>query len=167
MFYTDFAEDYEQIFPFHDNVFSFLKNYMGNDKGSLLDIGCATGHYCGKFADLGYSPLGIDLDSEMIKTAKKTYGQAKFDVMNLTEIEKIDETFDLVYSTGNVMAHVDEDNLKSFLKSLKNKMKPGSIWIFQVINWDFILTLNEFDFPVIETNPKNLLENILKSIKMI
>jgi 2-polyprenyl-3-methyl-5-hydroxy-6-metoxy-1,4-benzoquinol methylase len=154
MFYTDFAEDYEKIFPYSDKVYSFLKSYISDTTAEILDIGCATGHYCGKFTSDGLKATGIDLDSQMIETAKHYYADSRFNVLNLTQIAKLNQGFDFVYSTGNVIAHVSPADLNSFLDSLKMKMKQSGIWIFQVINWDYIVTLKEFDFPLIETDSR-------------
>lgn len=157
MFYKNFADDYEKIFPFREITFQFLKSFLTSPEAKIIDIGCATGHYCGRFSKEGYSVSGIDLDAEMIRTARKNYRSSDFSVLNLTDIDSIDGTFDMVYSTGNVLAHVDETCLKLFLSSIKQKMNSTGTWIFQVINWDYILKLKEFDFPVIETETKEFI----------
>ena len=159
MFYSKFSEDYEQIFPFNPKVYSFLKEYLPSNNTNILDIGCASGHYCGRFASEGYKITGIDLDSDMIKTAVKTYPNADFKVVNLTDIAALTSKYSMVYSTGNVMAHVSIEDLKSFLNTIKRKMAIGGIWIFQVINWDYILQLDSFTFPEIETEEKIFLRH--------
>ncbi len=159
MFYSKFSEDYEQIFPFNEKVYSFLKGYLPSNNTNILDIGCATGHYCGKFAADGYKITGIDLDSDMIRTAVNTYLAADFKVLNLTDISSITSKFGMAYSTGNVMAHVSIDDFKDFLTSLKKNMSDGGIWIFQVINWDYILQLDNYTFSEIETKDKIFLRH--------
>ena len=159
MFYSEFSADYEQIFPFNEKVYSFIKSYLPSKDTNLLDIGCATGHYCGRFTADGYKITGIDLDSDMINTAVKTYPNADFEVLNLVDIAFLTEKFGMVYSTGNVMAHVSLEDLKSFLISLKKNMTDGGIWIFQVINWDYILQTDNFTFPEIETEDKIFLRH--------
>jgi len=159
MFYSKFSADYEQIFPFNKKVYSFLKSYLSSNKTKILDIGCATGHYCGKFVSDGYKITGIDLDSDMINTAVQTYPNAVFKVLNLTDIAALIEKYSMVYSTGNVMAHVSIEDLKSFLNILKQKMSDGGIWIFQVINWDYVLQQENFTFPEIETKGKIFLRH--------
>ena len=139
MFYSKFSKDYEQIFPFNKKIYSFLKEYIPSANTAILDIGCASGHYCGKFAAEGYTITGIDLDPDMISTAVNTYPKADFKVLNLTDIALLKAEFGIAYSTGNVMAHVSIDDFRSFLSSLKKNMPAGGIWIFQVINWDYIL----------------------------
>jgi len=154
MFYSKFAADYEQIFPFNKKIYSFLKEYMPSPDTKILDIGCASGHYCGRFAADGYKITGIDLDSDMIYTATRTYPTANFKVLNLTDIAVLTESYNMVYSTGNVMAHVSMNDFKIFLDTLKRKMTDGGIWIFQVINWDYILKQDNFTFSEIETEEK-------------
>lgn len=157
MFYKDFAEDYEQIFPYSVGVYSFLKGYLTRESKNILDIGCATGHYCGRFSSEGYNSHGIDLDSAMISTAAANYKDPKFTVLNLTDLEKLDSSYDFIYSTGNVMAHVPADDFRLFVKSLKHKLINKGIWIFQVINWDYITKLDTFDFPLIETDTRTFI----------
>ena len=159
MFYSKFSEDYEQIFPFNEKVFSFIKEYLPSNNTNILDIGCATGHYCGKFAGDGYKITGIDLDPDMIRTAAGTYPDVNFKVLNLVDIASLNIKFGMVYSTGNVMAHVSIDDFKSFLTSLKKNMSDSGIWIFQVINWDYILQLDSYTFSEIETKEKIFLRH--------
>lgn len=159
MFYSKFSNDYEQIFPFNEKVYTFIKEYLPSANTNILDIGCATGHYCGRFASDGYKITGIDLDQDMIQTAGKSYPNAEFQVLNLTEIASLATKFGMVFSTGNVMAHVSLDNFKSFLSALQRNMSAGGIWIFQVINWDYILQQKNFTFSEIETKEKVFLRH--------
>jgi len=159
MFYSDFADDYEEIFPFRENTYKFISKMIDSGKKDILDIGCGTGHYCGRFAGDGFDACGIDLDREMINTARKKYPEASFSVLNLTDIGALNRKFDLIFSTGNVMAHVNENELQSFLLSLKVMLNDNSLWIFQVINWDYILELKEFSFPVIETEKRSFIRH--------
>ena len=146
MFYSKFSEDYEQIFPFNEKIYFFLKSFLPSANTSILDIGCATGHYCGKFTADGYNISGIDLDQGMIQTAVGKYPGVNFKVLNLVDIASLNTGFGMVYSTGNVMAHISIAEFKIFLSSLKRKMPGGGIWIFQVINWDYILQQNSYTF---------------------
>ena len=159
MFYSKFSKDYEQIFPFNKKIYLFLKEYITFTNTTILDIGCATGHYCGRFAADGYKITGIDLDADMIQTAVETYPNATFKLLNLVDIASLTEKFEMVYSTGNVMAHVSIEDFMNFLISIKKNMTDGGIWIFQVINWDYILQMESFTFPEIETEEKVFLRH--------
>lgn len=157
MFYTDFAQDYEEIFPFRTQTHSFLTSHLKKENAGILDIGCGTGHYCGRFAEDGHNVTGIDLNGAMIDKARQNYPGADFSVVDLKNIQSVNKKFDLIYSTGNVMSHVSYENLERFLLKLRKKLKKDSLWIFQVINWDYILTLKKFTFPVIETDSRKFI----------
>jgi ubiquinone/menaquinone biosynthesis C-methylase UbiE len=43
----------------------------GEHRGSLLDVGCGTGHFTRFFACLGYRALGVDISQAMVRQAKK------------------------------------------------------------------------------------------------
>jgi SAM-dependent methyltransferase len=147
MFYTQFAEDYEKVFPFSQEVFRFLQDQLPPGARAVLDVGCATGHYAGAFAGAGLEAWGIDLDEAMIKSAKAAYPEARFRVRNLIDPGHFPRPFDLVYSTGNVMAHVDEEGLGRFLDHLEGLMSPAGVWFFQVMNWDYFVGPGEYIFP--------------------
>ena len=150
MFYTLFAEDYENIFPLREEVFSFLKGYLPPG-GRVLDLGCGTGGYCGRFAAEGYPAEGVDRDEAMIRTALEAHPAAIFHRLDLVNIATLRGPFNLVFSTGNVMAHVDRRALADFLGILRGLLAPGGVWIFQVINGEFLLARREFTLPLIET----------------
>jgi len=158
MFYSKFAKDYEAIFPFSQGTFDVLESYLPLGKKAqetaILDVGCATGHYCGAFHRRGIEAHGIDLDESMIDSAQKNYPGPEFRVMNLTDIKHLRKSYDLVFSTGNVMAHVDKLSLGKYLVDLQKILKPGGLWIFQVVNWDYILEKKDFIFPIKETPGK-------------
>ena len=154
MFYSEFAEDYEQIFPFKNKVYSFLKENIPSSEGTVLDVGCATGHYCGRFAAEGYRAAGIDLDPEMIAAARERYPGPDFRVLDLVDLGLVTGKYGLIFSIGNVMAHVSLPNFLTFLDSLRQKLAERGVWIFQVINWNYILEKKDFFFPVIETEDR-------------
>jgi len=147
MFYSRFADDYEKVFPFSREVFRFLQDQLPPGARTVLDVGCATGHYAGAFAGDGLEAWGIDLDEAMIESARIRYPEAHFRVKNLIDPGEFPRPFDLVYSTGNVMAHVDEAGLGRFLDHLERLMSPEGVWFFQVMNWDFFIDREEYVFP--------------------
>ncbi len=153
-FYSKFSEYYERVFPFREEVWQFLKGYAGSPGNALLDVGCGPGHYCGRFASEGFSALGIDLDEAMIAEAQQRYPEAKFRCLDMRRVDEAEGQFDCIWSIGNVMAHLPGDELALFLSKIHALLKPGGYWIMQVMNWDALAGLTEYDFPVrtIEAN---------------
>lgn len=161
-FYATFAEYYEAIFPFDATVYALLRRYILPHHHRCLDVGCGTGHYCGRLAADGFEAVGIDLDPAMIAQARRRYPQATFRVLNmldLAELVSTDQTssseralrFDAAFCIGNTAAHLTQAQFAQFLDGLKQVLKPGAPWILQVMNWDYVLGCGTFVFPLIET----------------
>ncbi len=69
---------------------------------SVLDLGCGYGHNCLDFVKRGAKTvLGIDLSDKMLAVAKKESANEKIEYVNMsmTDIDRLDRTFDLIYSS--------------------------------------------------------------------
>jgi len=150
-FYSDFAEHYEAVFPFREVVLRFLRAHLptaegGADRaprrrGRILDLGCGTGHYCGRLAALGHEAIGIDLDPAMIAAATRAYPDATFECLDMIAMDRLPPPFDLIYCIGNVLPHLPSARLPELLAKVTRALAPGGAWIFQTVNWDFVLGL--------------------------
>jgi SAM-dependent methyltransferase len=161
-FYTAFAEHYEAIFPFSEAVYALLRRYILPAYRRCLDVGCGTGHYCGRLAADGFDAAGIDLDAAMVAHARQRYPQVTFHVLDMRDIaelistDRMDSTpgdlrFDAAFCIGNTAAHLTQAQFAQFLDSVRYILKPDAPWILQVMNWDYVLKRESFTFPVIET----------------
>lgn len=100
----------------------------------IMDFGCATGNTTSAFKDFDY--VGIDIDSESIKWAKKKWKKSKnikFIKADITgkkiKIPKFDSI--LFASTGH---HLDDNKLIRILKKLSTYLKPrGKMYYFDTI----------------------------------
>lgn len=147
-FYSKFAASYRMVFPFREAVYRFLRDYSGQAGEAVLDVGCGPGDYCGRFAHDGYRATGIDLDAAMISDAVKSYPEARFHCRNMLELKAVGSGFRCIYSVGNVLAHLPQSDLMAFIETVRDMLDPGGCWIMQVMNWDSLLKLPEYVFPV-------------------
>lgn len=146
-FYSTFADYYEQVFPFRDAVYGFLKEHAGPGGSRVLDAGCGPGHYCGRFASDGFQACGIDLDEAMIRAAKARYPEASFSCLDIRAIASTGSGFSLVWSIGNVLAHLKPDELADCISGIYGMLSPGGRWVMQVMNWEPLLDCKAFRFP--------------------
>ena len=149
-FYSDFAGEYEKIFPLREGTLDFLDRWLPED-GRILDLGCGTGHYCGRLAGTGRDCLGVDLDPGMIIEAEKNYAKASFQILDLRDVRVLrPNSFSGIFCIGNVLPHLPSGELQGFLASVFKLLKPGGHWIFQTVNFDPLLHLDEYCFPDLE-----------------
>lgn len=146
-FYSQFADHYEAVFPFQEETCAFLKSGFPPAGRRILDAGCGTGHYCGRLAAEGYAAVGIDLDPEMIRVARARYAAPEFHCLNMLEVGGLTRPFDAVFCIGNTAAHLTQKEFRRFVAGVRSALAPGGAWIFQVMNWDFILTQATYRLP--------------------
>lgn len=151
-FYSQFAEHYEAVFPFQEETYAFLRSCLPA-AGRVLDVGCGTGHYCGRLAADGREATGIDLDPAMIRVAQDRYPAPAFRCLDMLEVDRLASIFDAAFCIGNTAAHLTRDETRRFLAALGSVLCPGAAWIIQTVNWDFILQRDRFQFP-----PKSMAE---------
>ncbi len=146
-FYSDLVEYYEAIFPYRDEVYAFLKSHMPSDGRRVLDLGCGTGHYCGRLAADGCDTIGLDLDPQMIETARRRYPAAAFQCLSMVDIDRLPPGFDLIFCIGNSAPHITQAEFAEVIARIASLLRPGGIWLFQIVNYDFILTQRSYTFP--------------------
>jgi SAM-dependent methyltransferase len=145
-FYSQLAEYYEAVFPYREEVYAFLKSALPADGRRILDAACGTGHYCGRFAADGVEAVGLDLDSQMIQRARTSYPGATFHCLNMLDTGTLRPPFDLVYCIGNSAPHLTQDEFARFVWQVAWLLRPGGVWIFQVMNWDAVLAKGAYPF---------------------
>jgi len=72
-----------------------------------IDLGCATGCFTIRIADLGIKIKGIDISENCIKYALKKNSNIQFEVGDIENLNVSDEEFDVVVLFG-VMHHFPE-----------------------------------------------------------
>lgn len=145
-FYSALATYYEQIFPLREVTWRFLRRHLPAT-GALLDVGCGTGHSCGRLAEQGHAVVGIDPDGEMIAAGRERYPAVRFAELSMQEVAAVEGAFAGAYCIGNVAAHLGADDWPGFLADLRGRLSPGAPWIVQTVNFDPILQLPRFRFP--------------------
>lgn len=105
----------------------YLRPHVPEQKGELLDVGCATGELLGFLASRfpGLSVTGVDIFDELLQSARRLLPEGEFTNASALDLPvTFREHFDVVTAIG-VMSIFDEEQLARFWESLLSVTKPG------------------------------------------
>jgi len=157
-FYQSISKYYDFIFELGDSQKNFYQSLGIKKDSTILDIGCATGDLSIFLSKQSKNVTGIDLDADMIEIAKQKLIKEKISNVdfNTGDMEKLDisykpNSFDLVFCMGNTLVHLDTiSKIETFFLKVKNILKDNGLFIFQIMNYQKILTENIKALPLIE-----------------
>ena len=134
---NNFINDYDKIYykkNYQRDINLIIKKSKDLRVKKVLDIGCGTGNYTillnKKLSCSRKNILGIDIDKDSIKIAKK-----KGNFFKHVEISKLKLTnFTIVTIMFNVINYIKSlRDLKTFFKNIQNRMGKNSIVFFDCI----------------------------------
>jgi 2-polyprenyl-6-hydroxyphenyl methylase/3-demethylubiquinone-9 3-methyltransferase len=95
----------------------------------VLDVGCGNGFLCGEFLKRDCEVVGVDLSTQGIELARRTYPRGRFELLSADGnfLERLHEPpFDIVVST-EVVEHLYAP--RSWAKGCFEALKPGGRFI--------------------------------------
>lgn len=153
--WNDLAIYYEEFFPFRPQALNFLMDNLRSSQNSItLDIGCGTGSYTAGLNAEGIKTIGIDADNGMIKEAKLQHPDCPFAKLSMENIAKFAQKPDALFSIGNVVSHLTLAKFAEFIKDISTMLPVNGIWLFQIMNWDFIIKQQNYQFPTLTSHDK-------------
>lgn len=122
-------------YPFAKIPFSQLKK---NKNRFLLDVGCGWGRWTISAAQKYYISIGIDKSIKSLIAAKKICDSLNikncfFICCDAKEIPLKNNFFDAIFSFS-FLQHFSENNLKTILKNIYDKLKNGGTFKTQMVN---------------------------------
>jgi len=138
--FFDNMTDAKKVIAFRSSA---LKKFIPEEAVSGADLGCGTGNDSISLALNGLKVTGFDISEKMIEKAKKNplVSENKPDFFNYS-IDKIprifNNGFDIAVSLGNSMALVEKKLIVKSIKRIHDILKPGGIFIMQILNYDLI-----------------------------
>lgn len=155
-FYADISNYYDKIFPISKTTVDFLSDSIGSPPKNVLDVACGTGEYALELEKKGFNLKAIDLDSKMItklkEKAKNTESKVRFLQGNMMTLymDMPDESFDAIYCIGNSLVHLDNSNeIQSFFLDVRKLLGKEGVFVFQIINYDRIISKEVSSLPTI------------------
>ncbi len=114
-----------------------LSNVAGNQL-QILDLGCGPGLYSEQMAEKGHHVSGVDYSWNSINHARESAKKKKLDITYLNEnylkLELEENSFDLVILIFTDFGPLLPDERKQLLETVKKVLKPGGVFIFDVLN---------------------------------
>jgi SAM-dependent methyltransferase len=96
--------------------------------GSLLDAGCGTGRVGRELFRRGVDVVGVDMDVEMLNTARARGPSASWIEGDISAIQ-LGRTFDIVLMAGNVINFVIPESRRQAVENLVRHLRPGGLLI--------------------------------------
>lgn len=91
---------------------------------SVLDAGCGTGRVGRELARRSLDVVGVDIDPEMLDTARRAAPQVDWRLADLATVELL-RTFDLILLAGNVMIFLAPGTEAAVVANLARSLEPG------------------------------------------
>jgi SAM-dependent methyltransferase len=136
-FYSD-ARLYDGLFPGGQSAVDFYRAEADRQGGSVLELGCGTGHKLLPIASDGHPCTGLELSSDMLTEARRKADQRALTVEWVSgDMRDFDvgRTFDLVFVAANSLLHLHEAaDLLSCFRSVRAHLAPGARFVFDVFN---------------------------------
>lgn len=94
----------------------------------VLDAGCGTGRIAIELARRGCQIVGVDLDEEMLKQARKKAPEFAWHQGDLSTIT-LERAFDSIVLAGNVMIYLTPGTEAAVLTNMANHLAPGGLLV--------------------------------------
>lgn len=106
---------------FHLKRYYFAQSYVKNKK--VLDIGCGTGYGDFLLSQYAKEVIGIDISKDAIDFAQEHYKKENlnFYIMDWEEIEKFNETFDVIIAFEFIEHIKEPDKFLNLIKKILNE----------------------------------------------
>jgi len=101
---------------------------------SVVDAGCGTGRVGRELARRGLDVVGVDLDAEMLATARLKAPAVDWRLADLGTVD-LGRSFDAVVMAGNVMIFLAPGSEPAVVRNMARHLKPGGLLIagFQLV----------------------------------
>jgi 2-polyprenyl-3-methyl-5-hydroxy-6-metoxy-1,4-benzoquinol methylase len=119
---------YERREAAGENVHGEADFIMSWEPGSVLDAGCGTGRVGRELARRGVRVAGVDIDPEMLETARRKAPDVLWIRHDVTLVQ-LAERFDAVLMAGNVINFVAPDRRQLAVANMASHVRPSGLFI--------------------------------------
>ena len=120
-----------------ESTVNWILNSVNLEKMNILDLGCGPGLYAELMAEKGHKVTGIDFSINSIEYARKESRKKNLDIeyVNQNYLELCEENrYDLAIMVFTDFGVLIPDARKKLLQNVYRALKPGGIFIFDVLS---------------------------------
>jgi SAM-dependent methyltransferase len=128
--YDEIAEWYEEEFLARQSgdddplgLLRCLRTLLGPGEGICLEIGCGTGIYAAPVRELGWTPVGVDVSTGMLRYATGRLPVARADA------ERLPVRDGSVPAVIAMMVHTDMPGYPAVVREAARVLRPGGIFV--------------------------------------
>ena len=109
-----------------DRIHELIQIYKQSHGNTLLDVACGTGTHMGLLCDR-YDVTGIDINSGMLKVARKKHPDLRFMQGDMREID-VNRQFDVITCLFSAIGYMrTKADLQKAVKSMGRHLLPGGV----------------------------------------
>jgi len=127
-----------------ENVHGEVDFVMRYAPGSVLDAGCGTGRVARELARRGVDVVGVDLDPDMLVTARRRSPDLQWVEADLASVA-LGRTFDVAVAAGNVMILLTPGTEPAVLANIARHLRPDGLLVTGFQLRPGHLTLAQYD----------------------
>ncbi|HUF53041.1 MAG TPA: methyltransferase domain-containing protein [Dehalococcoidia bacterium] len=124
----DYDARYERLAAAGEDVHGEATFVTRFEPGSVLDAGCGTGRVGRELARRGVEVVGVDIDEEMLATARRKAPDVDWRLADLSDVE-LGRAFDAIVMAGNVMIFLQPGTEGAVLANMARHLAPGGVLI--------------------------------------
>lgn len=138
--YDDFYANVYDELVFNKNkndyeIGKWITHTKPTEQSVVLDIGSGTGHHVSSLKAHGYNAIGIDISPSMVKKAKETYPDLKFQVSDVTN-PSIFQAESFTHITCFYFTLYYIQNKRAFFDNCMRWLTPGGFLAVHIVNRD-------------------------------
>jgi SAM-dependent methyltransferase len=126
--YASVAELYIDLFgtseQVHADDLAFIGRHLGDQSGTVLDIGCGPGHITGHLRSLGVDATGIDMVPEFIAHARAAHPSGRFQLGSMENLDVAGHSIAGILARYSLI-HLSPQTLDVVLAEFRRAMVPA------------------------------------------
>lgn len=119
-------------FKVYDSWLSKFDNYIENEMGTIIDLGCWIGSDTLYLNQKGKKVLSVDFSKESLKILKENIFNANVKYMDMENNYSLENNSVSLIISSLSIHYFDEENTIKLIKNIKNTLKEDGIFIFRV-----------------------------------